>query len=152
MCFFHGLLGNFYRRNLVAQSKYRHIQLFAQNLQLGNSSRTVNVACNQQRFFVLALQVVGQLAGGSSFTCALQTNQHDNCRRFGSNSELALGTAQKLNQLFIYNLDNLLMRIQAFANRFTNSALFNLGYKVLNNLEVNVGLQKRHTHFAHRSL
>ncbi|MNW70201.1 hypothetical protein D3C74_494220 [compost metagenome] len=56
------LSGNLYRTNLIPQSEYRNLNLFAQHLQLLDRSGTVYVASYEQRAVIALLQQLGQLA------------------------------------------------------------------------------------------
>ncbi|MNN40536.1 hypothetical protein D3C81_1546130 [compost metagenome] len=56
------LSGNLYRTNLIPQSEYRNLNLFAQYLQLLDRSGTVYVASYEQRAVIALLEQLGQLA------------------------------------------------------------------------------------------
>ena len=95
-------------------------------------------------------QQAAKLTGGSSFTSALQTYQHNDCRRFVRYGELALCAAQKLGQFVVDDLDDLLTGSQALLNCFAQRAFFDIGNKIFNDFKVDVGFKQSHPHFAQR--
>ena len=133
-----------------AHFKHRHACLFADDLQLVDSRRTVNVAGDQQRTAVLLfLEHFGELGGMGRLTGALQAAHHNDRRRFGSKFETLVFAAHQRGELLVYDLDNHLRRRQALHHVLTDSALGHLVGKVLGNLVVDVRLEQRKTHLAH---
>ena len=83
------------------------------------------------------------------FTCALQTNHHNDRRGLGCDLKLRRFSAHKRDQLFINDLNDLLCGQKAFKHRFTDSAFCNAFYKFLNDLKINVRLKKRKLYLTH---
>ncbi len=61
----------------------RDAELFADDLQLLDGGRAVDIAGDEQRIFVLLFEQPGQLCAVRRFTRALQADQHDDGRRLG---------------------------------------------------------------------
>ena len=70
-----------------------HIYAFADNFQLINSSRSIDVACAKHWLFAVFLQPFCQFTAGGCLTCTLQTYQHINGKAFWRVRQLAAGSA-----------------------------------------------------------
>ncbi|MNC11862.1 hypothetical protein D3C75_595710 [compost metagenome] len=142
------LFGDVHRIDVRAGSEYRHLQLFAQNLQLLDGGRPVNIRGHHQRAVVLLLQILGQLAGGGGFPCALQTGHQDDCRRTVGPGQLGLSAAHQSGQLFVDDIHNHHARGEAFHYFLADGAFPDPGNEILDDLKVYVSLQKSQTHLS----
>ena len=124
-------------------------ELFADNLQLPDGSRPVNVAGREQRIFVLLFKQACELCAVGRLARALQADQHDDGRRLGGDLELLVLAAHERGQLFVDNLDDHLRGREAFEHVRTDAALGRFFNEVLDDLVVDVGLQQRQTDLAH---
>ena len=114
--------------------------------------RTVHVAGHEQGLFALPLEHIAQFASHGGFARALQAAQHIDRGVLGRIGQPGAGTAHQPGQFFVDDLDDLLSRREALDDVLAHGALRNLGHKILHDLIVNVRLQERHAHLAHRGL
>jgi len=143
-----GTLGNVdWVRAVTAES--RHADLAAKRGQLVGSGGTVDVARSEQRRAALFLEQVSQLYGRRGLTGALQTHEHDDIGDAVTKDELALGGAKHLGELVEHDLDDVLRRRQRLHDLGGHAALLGLGDELLDDLEVDVGLEQRHANIAH---
>ncbi len=96
------LLGMFngLRRDLnrvrLAKREHRHLDLFAQDLQLFDRSRAVDIRCDEERLMILLLEQARELPGSRRLTRTLQPRHHDHRRRARRSGQLAVGAAHQL--------------------------------------------------------
>ena len=114
---------NFNRGDLRSHREYGDINRFADDLQLVNRRRSVNVTGNEQRIFALLLIHSRNLTCVSGFTRTLKTYHHNDCGRLGADVDLGSLTAHKLDELLVYYLDYLLSRNQGFKHLCTYCSL-----------------------------
>ena len=143
-----GALGNVDRVRAVT-AEDRHADLAAKRGQLVGSGGAVDVARGEQRRAALLLEQVGQLYGRRGLTGALQAHEHDDVGDAVAKDELALGGAEHLGELVEHDLDDVLRRRQRLHDLGGHAALLGLGDKLLDDLEVDVGLEQRHANVAH---
>ena len=148
---FHGLFGDLHRIAL-ALFKDLHAHLSADDLQLLDGCGAVDVAGDEQGLFAALLDEVAELGGHGGLARALQSAEHVDGRRLGGIGQFGVGAAHELGQFVVYDLDDLLAGREAAQNLLPHGALGDLFDEILDDCEVDVGLQKRHAHFAHRGL
>ena len=85
----------------------------ADDLQLGDRARPLQIAGHQQRRVPLAAQPVGQLAGQRRFAGTLQTGQHDHRRRGLGERKPAGLAAEDPDEFLVDDLDDLLGRVES---------------------------------------
>ena len=129
--------------------KDRDIQLPADNLQLTDGRRTVDVAGHQQRALALLLQITRQLAAVGRLARALQTHQHDDRGRLGREVQLLGLAAHQSDELFVDNLDNHLRRGQGLQHVAANGTLRHALDEILDDLVADVRLQQCQADFPH---
>ena len=129
-----------------------HVHALADDLQLLDGRRAVNIQRHEQRLFALLFQHPAELAAHGGFTGTLQAAEHENGRRRGAPCQAGDGAAHHPGQLFVDDFDDLLRRRQAFQHVQPYAAVGNLLDEILRHQEVDVRLQQRHAHFAHRRL
>ena len=142
-------LCNFNRGNAGAHTEHGDVKLFADDLKLLDRGGAVNVAGDEQRILSFFLIVTGELAAVRGFTCALQTDHHDDRRRGGCDLQLGVFRAHQVDELFVDDFDDLLGGQQAFQHFCTDGALGDGLHKVLDDLEVDIRLQQRKLDLAH---
>ena len=135
-----GALGDIDRVRAVT-AEDRHADLAAERCQLVGSGGAVAVARGEQRRATLLLEQEGQLYGCRSLTGALQAHEHDDVGDAVAKDELALGGTEHLGELVEHDLDDVLRRRQRLHDLGGHAALLGLGDKLLNDLEVDVGLE-----------
>ena len=131
-----GFFGDFHRRDLVSHREYGHVQLFADDFQLGDGCRTVYVPGHHQRFLPVFPQEVGQFAYRGSLASALEPHQHDHSRRIGRHVQLALGPSQELDQLLMDDFYDILAGSEIGVYLLPHGPLLDLGGEFLDDLEV----------------
>ena len=83
------------------------------------------------------------------FAGTLQTDHHNDRRRFGADFEFCRIAPHQLNELFVDDFDDLLCRHKAFENLCTDCTLCNGIDKRFCDLKVNVRLQKSQFYVPH---
>ena len=136
-------------RVLAVTAEDRNANLAAERGQLVGSGGTVDVARGEQRGAALLLEQVGQLYGRRSLAGALQAHEHDDIGNAVAKDKLALGGAEHLGKLVEHDLDDVLRRRQRLHDLGGHAALLGLSDKLLDDLEVDVGLEQRHANIAH---
>ena len=144
-----GLLGYFHRGDLVPQGEHGHADLFAQDLQLFDGGRAVDVAGGQQRPFMLVLEVEGDLSGRGGLAAALQAGHEDDRRRLGGDVQFRLAAAHEGGELLVDDLHHLLAGGEALQHFAADGPLLDLGAEILGHLVVDVRFQQGHADLAH---
>ena len=137
-------------RVALALLKHRNVELAADDLELVNGGRAIDVAGHQQRPAALTLfKIPCQLGDVRRFTRALQADKHDDRRRRVGHANAALPAAHQGTQLVVDDFDDLLRRRQAFQNILAHCLFADAGDKILDHAEVDVSLEQRHANLAH---
>ena len=124
-------------------------KLLAEHLKLLDGRRTIDVRCHQQRPLPLFLEGKPQLSCRCGLACALQSHHHDDSRGLRAHIEAALGAAHEFRQFLIDNLHHNLGGGQGFQYLLSNGPFFDGLDEILDDLEIHIGLKKRHPHFPH---
>ena len=99
---------------------------------------------------MLLAQVAGELAAGGGLARALEAGHEDHRRaRLAREDEVAAGAAHQLGQLLVDELHDLLARVQRLEHLGAERALLHRGGELLDDLEVDVGLEQRQADLAH---
>ena len=130
----------------------RHADLTADDLKLLDGRRAIDIAADQQRTLAVLFQPVRQLGGHRRFARALQAAEHEHRNRGRAVLQPRVRAAHQFRQLFVDDLDDLLLGAQAALGFLPDAALGGLFHEVLDNLIVDVGLQQGHAHLAHHQL
>ena len=117
----------------------RDIRLLAQNLELLDRCRTIDVAGCHHRTVAFFLEHQSELAGRRRLAGALQADQHDDRHAGGRQSDLALCPAQKLCQLVFDDLDDRLVRLQAAEDLFPHRLFTDVSDEIFRHLEIDIG-------------
>ena len=125
------------------------IELAAHDLQLLDGRRTVNVAGDEQRIFVLLFEKARELCAVGRFARALKTDQHHDRGRLGGHVDLLVVASHERRELFVHDLHDHLRRSQALEHIRADRALGGFLDKVLDDRVADVGLEKRQTNLAH---
>ena len=147
-CLLDGTLGDI-DRVLAVAAEDRNADLSTERGQLIGSGGAVDVARGEQRRATLLLEQIGQLNGRRSLTGTLQAHEHDDIGNAVAKDELALGGAEHLGELVEHDLDDVLCRRQRLHDLGGHATLLGLGDELLDDLEVDVGLEQRHANVAH---
>src|SRR5262249_14220941 len=105
-----------------------------------------------QRRVALALEPARQLAGERRLTRALQTRQHDHGRRVLGEPYAPRLAAQDVDQLVVYDLDDLLGGVERLGHLRAAGPLFDLRDEVLDDGQRHVGLEERDADLARRGV
>ena len=133
-----GVLGDGYWIFTAVFGVNGHIQFLAEDLQLSDSCRAIDVGCYHERALALRLQLFGELGCRRRLTSPLETDQHDDGRRFRCNGNAALGPAEEFRQFIADDFDDRLRRIQAAEDFFTDGFFFDFLDKVFGDGKVDV--------------
>ena len=119
-------------------------------MQLVDGGGAVDIAGDQERVAALLAQVNRQLGGVGRLAGALETDQHHDLRRaVGRAQRLPLG-AEDADQFLVDDADHRLRRGQRFQDILTDGPLAHGGDEVLDDLEIDVGLEQRPADLVHR--
>ncbi len=88
------------------------LRFAADDLQLVDRRGTIDVARDEQGFFALFFEKIGEFAAQRRLARALQAAHHDDCGRLGGNFELGVARPHERDQLVIDDLDDLLGGIE----------------------------------------
>ena len=134
---------------VISHGEHFHTLLLSVDLQLFNSCRSVDITCYQKRLLTFQLELSCKLCCGRCFTCSLKTHHH-NDRLLASRLEFNLRClrAHQIHQLVIHDLDHHLSRIQSAHHILSDCTLLHTFYKIFDNFEVNICLQKSHLNFT----
>ena len=146
-----GLFGYFNRVPLAAL-KDRNPRLFADDLQLLDGGRAIDVSGYEQRTVALVLQSLCDFCTMGGLTGTLQPAHHDDCGRMTCGHEAGLCSAHEVRQFLVDDLDDHLCRGQALHDLLADGSLRYLLGEVLGDLIGDVGFQKGETHFTHGAL
>ena len=114
----------------------------ADDLQLGDRARALQVARHQQRGVPLTPQPIGQFAGQRGLARALQTGQHDHRRRSLGECQPTGFPAEDPDQFLVDDLDDLLGRVQGTRNFSAAGALLDPADELAHHRQRYVGLQQ----------
>ena len=142
------LAGDLHRVSLP-HLKHRHAGLLADDLQLLDRSRTIDVTGCQQRTLAALLEIPGQLGTVGGLTGTLKAAHHNDGGDLRREGDPGVGGTHQFGQFVIDDLDDLLGGSQALEH-FTAHGLFtHRCHKVLGDLVVDIRFQKCHTDFPH---
>jgi hypothetical protein len=94
--------------------------------------------------------VAGELAAGGRLAGALEAGHEDHGGRLAREDQVATGAAHQRGQLLVHELDDLLPRVQRLEHLGARGALLHLRGELLDDVEVDVGLEQREPHLSHR--
>ena len=140
------------RLDRVSLSAFKHgkFRLGADDLELLDRCRSINIASDKQRFLVILLfQVQAELAAHCRLSRALKTRHQDDRGLLRAKLKLCARLPHEPCQLFIDDLDDLLPRREALEHFLSDRALRHGLDKVFDHEEVDVGLEQRKLDLAH---
>ena len=104
------------------------------------------------RGLALLAQPAGELGGGGRLAGALQAGHQDHGRRARREGQPRRLPAHQRRQLLVDDLDDLLAGVELALDLHALGALPHAGRELLDDLEVDVGLEQREADLAHRGL
>src|ERR671933_882649 len=118
--------------------------------ELVDRGRAVDVARrHRDRRAVLGLQVARELRAGGRLAGALQAGHEDHGRRARREGDAHRGAANERGELLVDDLDDLLARVELADHLGAHRALLHGRRELLDDLEVDVGLEQREADLAH---
>jgi len=135
-------------RPLRGLAHHRDPELGAQGLELFHRRGPVHVGGREQRMLSLLLEVARELRRARRLARALQAHQHHDRRRVGRHRQAVGGAAEQLHQLVAHHLDHLLPGRQRLEHVLPDRLDADPVDEALHDLEIDVGLQQGHAHFA----
>ena len=97
-------------RPVVGRGPHREVELAAEHAQLLDRGRALQVGGDEQHAEALALEHPRELPGGGRLSGALQAREHHDRRRLRAHLELAGHPAERVDELLVHDLDDLLRR------------------------------------------
>lgn len=125
-----------------------YIELSGQRHELVDGRRAVYVDRHEIRTHLALAQQVGDLGGRGGLTRTLQAHHHDHTGLCPAQVEFGGAAAQKFDKLVVDDLDDLLCRGEALEYVLSEAAFLDPIDEILDDLEIDVGLQQGETHFA----
>ena len=129
----------------------RNLECLAEGLELVGGRRPIRVRGHEQRPATLADEMAGELCRRGGLAGALQTDQGDDGRVSGQ-VERPVAGAEERHELVVDDLHDLLAGGQALQDLGTDSSFSNAADEVLDDLEVDVGLEEAEPDLAHRGV
>ena len=120
----------------------RDAGLLADDLQLRDGVRALEVGRDQQRGVALLGEPLRELAREGRLSGALEAREHDDGRRLLRELEAALLPAEDADQLLVDDLHDLLGRVQRLVDLVAEGALAHLAGELLDDLERDVGVEQ----------
>ena len=129
----------------------RDLHLLSKLLELVDRRRALQIGGYERRGFAFAAQEERELGGCSRLTRALEARKQDHRRRPTGERELRAAGAHERRQLVVDDLHDLLAGRKALRDVGAERPLLHLGDELLDDLEVDVGLEQRQANLAHRA-
>ncbi len=129
----------------------RNLDLPPELLQLVDGRRTLEVGGDERRRAVLLAEQQRQLGGRGRLARPLEAGEQDHGRPLAREDELGVPRAHQRRQLFVDDLHDLLAGSEAAGDVLAEGALLDARDEVLDDAEVDVGLEQRQTDLAHRA-
>ena len=126
--------------------------LAAHGDELVDRRRAIDVTGGESDVLAVLLQQARELAAGRCLTRALQAGHQDHGRAGRRKREVAAGTAHQVRQLLVDDLHDLLAGVEALQHVGAQTALLHRRRELLDDLEVDVGLEQRKTDLPHRAV
>ena len=123
--------------------------LLAELLELVDRGGPLQVGRDEARLLALPPQVERELGGVRRLARALQPGHQDHGRR-PPEGELGVPGAHQLREAVVHELDDLLAGVEALEDVLPEGRGLHPGDEVLDDLEVDVGLEQREADLAHR--
>ena len=120
-----------------------------EHAQLLDRGGPLEVGADEQHLTPLVvLEQARQLRRGGRLPGSLEPGEHDDRRWLGRDRELAGRTAERLDELLVHDLDDLLPRAQALRDLRTRRALLDPRDEALHDAHVHVGFEQREPDLA----
>ena len=133
---------------VAAVGVHRDVELLAERLELVDSGGTIDVARDETRWRLLALELARELGGGRRLTGTLKSDHHDDRRRHGAELEPLAPLAEHRRELVVDDLDELLAGRDGAQLRDADRLLLDALEELARQLEVDVGLEQDAAHLA----
>ena len=121
----------------------RHADLAADDLELLDGRRALEVGGDQHRLAALRRQQPRQLAAGRRLARALKAAQHQDRRPGLLEPDRRIDRPHQLDQLVVDDLDDLLLGPNALDQLRPDRLVGDPGHELLDDVEIDVGLEQR---------
>jgi hypothetical protein len=124
----------------------RDIDLAAEDGELVDGGWAMEVARDEKWRTALGFQQAGQLGGGGGFSRTVEADDEN----AGGLVEVQLGgvASEECAEFLVENFYDLLAGSHAAENSFAEGLLLDLGYEILRNLEVDIGIEQGESNLA----
>ncbi len=139
------------RLNRVWPCKDGDLELAAELLELLDGGRAREVGRDERGRVPFLAQEKRELRGGGRLARALQAGEQDHGRRLAGERELRAAAPHQRRQLLVDDRHDLLARREALGHVGAERPLAYARDEVLDDLEVDVGLEQRKADLAHRA-
>ena len=149
LCLLDSMVGNNTYILIIRLTIYRNTNLFTHNMELLDSSRTVNVAGNEQWLLTfLCLEHIGKLAAECSFTRTLKT-AHEDDGRMTFELQWSLFSTHEFCKFIMNQLHHQLTRLHCCQHIHTERLFLHLVGKFLCHFIVDIGIEECTAHILH---
>ena len=149
-CFFDAGGSDVLRFGVSPQAEHLHTDLLPQGAQLLNGGGPINIGSHQQGLAPLLLEVQAQLGGGGGLASPLQTRHQDHGGGLLSAGQGGVLATHGEHQLFVDQLDELLIRADTAHHFGTDRLAPHLLDEVLDHQQAHIRLQQGATHLLER--
>ena len=132
----------------IGLAENRDADLGADDLELLDGRRALQVGGDQHRLAALRLEQLGQLAAGGRLARALKATQHQDSGSDLLEPDRRIHGTHQIDQLVVHDLDDLLLGTNALDQLRAGRLAVDPGHQILDNVEMNVGLEQRATNLA----
>ena len=143
------LAGDFLHFGFAAFDERGNFELLAERFELVHRRRTIHVRRDQQRRAALLVQQARELAAGGRLARAVQADQED-ATRIAAEIQPRVGRAEQLDEFVMDDFDDLLAGLDALDDFDADGFGFDALDEIARDLEVHVGFEQGHAHFAQR--
>ena len=128
----------------------RHADAVAEHRELVDGGRALEVGGDEEHALaLLVLEQPSELRGGGRLARALEPGEHDHGRRLRRDvRSFAARAAERRDELFVDDLDDLLTRAEALGDLGAGRALLQASDEALDDADVHVGLEQREPDLA----
>ena len=130
----------------------RQLDIARDNRKLLPGGMSVDVDRDHHRTVAVFREPLRQLAGAGRLTGALEADDHDGAGRLIREAQFRLMASQDVDQFVLDDLDDLLRRRQRSEDFLAERFYLDVLDQLLDDAEVNVGLQQRHANLAQGGL
>jgi len=146
LCFFETSPGTGHRVGRLAEDRNHGLE--TECAQLLHGRRALKVAPDHDRIAALGFEPASELGRVRGLTCTLQAGHEDHGGRLGREGDLHRLAAERVDQLLVDDLDDLLRRVERLVHFPADTGGLYPFLESLDNVEVDVGFEQSEAYLA----